>query len=217
MTILSAPRAAALGLLLAIPGVATAGAPTPVVEALARAVHLPGARVEASDFRPELAKDCTVTGAELSGPLTTSGRIPVRLLGSLPDGGRCSGWGWVMARLLAPALVASRALPAGTPLAGAVTRQEREMRTGQSPVFPLPADAVAARAIAAGQVLEERDLRVGPVLGQDVTVSLRLGAIRVEQVGRAVPCARGRACAQMPSGKRVEGTWQDGRIHVEST
>ena len=149
--------------------------------------------------------------------MTTSGRIPIRLSGSLPDGERCGGWGWVMARLFAPALVASRALPAGAPFKGAVTQQERELRTEQLPLVQLPADAVSARAIAAGQVLEERDLRVGPVLGQDVTVLLRLGAIRVEQVGRAVPCARGRACAQMPSGKRVEGTWQGGRIHVEST
>lgn len=212
-----APRAVALGCLLAVPGIAAAGVPAPVVEALARGVHLPEARVEASDFRPELPQGCTVIAAELPGPLTTSGRIPVRLSGSLPDGERCSGWGWVVARLVAPALVASRAIPAGTPLEGAVTRQERELRAGQSPVFPLPAGAVAGRAISAGQVLEERDLRVGPVLGQDVTVLLRLGAIRVEQVGRAVPCARGRACAQMPSGKRVEGTWQGGRIHVEST
>jgi flagella basal body P-ring formation protein FlgA len=212
-----ASRAKALCFLLAVPGYAAGGAPAPVVEALERAVHLPGARVEASDFRPELARGCTVIAAELSGPLTTSGRIPVRLSGSLPGGERCSGWGWVMARLLAPALVASRALPAGTPLEGAVTPQEREVRTGQLPVLQLPAGAVAGRAIAAGQVLEERDLRVGPVLGQDVTVLLRLGAIRVEQIGRAVPCARGRACAQMPSGKRVEGTWQGGRIHVEST
>jgi hypothetical protein len=76
---------------------------------------------------------------------------------------------------------------------------------------------VAERPIAAGQVLEERDLRLGPTPGDDVTVIIRLGTLRVEQVGRAVPCRRGRACAQMPSGKRVEGSWQGGRILVEST
>jgi hypothetical protein len=75
---------------------------------------------------------------------------------------------------------------------------------------------VAGRPLAAGQVVDERDLRVGPALGDAVTVTIHSGGIRVEQSGRAVPCSRGRACAQMPSGKRVEGSWQGGRIVVES-
>jgi hypothetical protein len=122
----------------------------------------------------------------------------------------------VAVRLVGTVLVASKAVAAGAPLRDAVAPQERELRSGRAPLSRLPDDAVAGRAIAAGQVLEERDLRVGPVLGDEVTVVLRLGAVKVEQVGRAVPCSHGRACAQMPSGKRVEGSWQGGRIHVES-
>jgi hypothetical protein len=31
-----------------------------------------------------------------------------------------------------------------------------------------------------------------------------------------VACARGRACAVLPSGRRIEGAWHGGRIVVES-
>ena len=208
--------AAALLLLLAAPAPAAALAPAPVVEAVERAIPVPGTRAEVSDFRPELAAGCTVIRAELPGPLSASGRVPVRLSGTLQAGGPCDGWGWVAVRLVGTVLVASKAVAAGAPLRDAVAPQERELRSGRAPISRLPDDAVAGRAIAAGQVLEERDLRVGPVLGDEVTVVLRLGAVKVEQIGRAVPCSRGRACAQMPSGKRVEGSWQGGRIHVES-
>jgi hypothetical protein len=44
---------------------------------------------------------------------------------------------------------------------------------------------------------------------------MRAGALSVEQSGRAVPCPRGRACAVLPSGRRVEGRLEDGRILVE--
>jgi hypothetical protein len=210
------PTATLLALLLAAPGLAAALPPAPVVEAFDRAVPVHGGRVEIADYRPELAAHCTVTRAELPSPLAGSGRIPVRLSGALPEGGPCDGWGWAVVRVLAPVLVTSRAVPAGSPLSGAVTSSERELLAGRSPISRLPADAVASRPMAAGQVVDERDLRVGPAVGDAVTVTIRFGGLRVEQSGRAVPCSRGRACAQMPSGKRVEGTWQDGRILVES-
>jgi len=195
---------------------ATALAPPPVAQALDRAVPLPGARVEVTDYRPDLPGGCALSRAEVPAPVTGSGRVAVRLSGTLPGGAPCDGWAWARVRLLASVLVASRPLNAGEPLTGAVGSQEREITSGRSPLARLPADAVAGRALAAGQVLEERDLRSGPAPGEPVTVVIRLGSLRVEQPGRSVPCVRGRACALMPSGKRVEGAWQGGRIVVES-
>ncbi len=203
-------------LVLSVPAPAVALPPGPVVEAFDRAVPVPGARVEIADFRPELVARCTVTRAELPAPLVGSGRIAVRLTGTLQDGGPCDGWGWAVVRVLAPVLVAQRAVSVGSPLVDAVTPREREILPGRTPLSRLPADAVAGRPLAAGQVLDERDLRSGPGLGDAVTVLIRLGGLRVEQVGRAVPCSRGHACAQMPSGKRVEGAWSGGRILVEA-
>lgn len=203
-------------LLLSAPARAAALPPAPVVEAFDRAVPIPGARVEIADFRPELVARCTVIRAELPAPLAGSGRIAVRLTGTLPEGGPCDGWGWAVVRVLAPVLVAHRAVPVGSPLLDAVAPGERELLPGRTPLSRLPAGAVAGRPLAAGQVLDDRDLRSGPGLGDAVTVLIRLGGLRVEQVGRAVPCSRGHACAQMPSGKRVEGTWRDGRLLVEA-
>ncbi len=59
-------------------------------------------------------------------------------------------------------------------------------------------------------------MRLGPAPGEAVTIVIQLGSLRVEQPGRAVPCARGRACALTPTGKRVEGTWRDDRLYVDS-
>jgi hypothetical protein len=202
---------------LVIPGLAAGLAPAAVVEALVRAAPAPGSRVEVEDFRPETAAGCLVTRAELPAPLSGSGRVAVRVSGQRPEGGPCEGWGWAVVRVLTPTLVTQRAVPAGSALQDAVSPRETELRGGRAPLAQLPPGAVAARPIAAGQVLEEKDLRLGPVPGDDVTVIIRLGTLRVEQTGRAVPCRRGRACAQMPSGKRLEGSWQGGRIVVEST
>lgn len=211
----SLPATVAL-LMLSTSARAAALPPAPVVEAFEKAVPLPGARVEIADFHPELAARCAVIRAELPAPLAGSGRIAVRLSGTLPEGGPCDGWGWAVVRVLAPVLVAQRPVPVGSLLLDAVAPRERELLPGRTPLSRLPADAVAGRPLAAGQVLDERDLRSGPGVGDAVTVLIRLGGLRVEQVGRAIPCSRGRACAQMPSGKRVEGAWRDGRLLVEA-
>jgi hypothetical protein len=211
-----APATILLLAALAAPAAVAGAVPSAVAEALGRAAPLPGARVEVEDFRPEVPAGCAVTRAELPAPLAGSGRVAVRISGTLPGGEACEGWGWAAVRVLSTALIAHRTVPAGSPLQDAVTPREQELRGGRPPLARLPAGAVAGRPIAAGQVVEERDLRLGPAAGDEVIVIVRLGSLRVEQAGRAVPCSRGHACAQMPSGKRVEGTWLDGRIVVES-
>jgi len=89
------------------------------------------------------------------------------------------------------------------------------VRAGHEPLSALPAGALASRTIAAGAQLESSLLQVGPRPGEVVTVRLQAGALAVEQAGRALPCPRGRACALLPTGRRVEGRLEGGRILVE--
>jgi len=187
-----------------------------VAEALRRAVPVPDGHVEISDYRPTLPAGCEVARAELSGSLSSSGRVALRLAGRLPGGAICDGWAWAKVRLLAPVLVASRALRAGEPLSGAVAAEERELAPGRLSATKLAPEAVAARPVPAGQALSEADVRVGPAPGEAVTLVVQMGALRVEQPGRAVPCERGHVCALTATGKRVEGSWQDGRILVST-
>jgi flagella basal body P-ring formation protein FlgA len=187
-----------------------------VLAGLGRAVAVAGARVEVSEWQPSLPAACALARAEPPGPISGSGRVAVRLSGARPGGAPCEGWGWARVRLYAPALVSARSVRAGEPLAGSVATEEREVSAGRPPLSALPDGAMADRPLAAGQVIEPRDLRTGPRPGAPVSVVIRLGSLEVEQPGHAVPCARGRACAVVPSGKRVEGTWRDGRLVVES-
>ena len=56
----------------------------------------------------------------------------------------------------------------------------------------------------------------GPRAGEPVKVVLIVpGAMAIEQMGRAVSCARNHNCAVLPSGKHVDGTFVDGRLLVE--
>jgi len=210
------PALATLALLVAALPAGAERAPQAVADALRRAVPVEGGRVEISDYRPTLPRGCEVARAEVSGPLATSGRVALRLGGRMPGGTGCDGWAWARVRLLAPVLVASRALRAGEPLSGAVSPEERELSPGRVAASRLSPDAVAARPLAAGQALDEADLRVGPAPGESVVLVVHMGSLRVEQAGRAVPCSRGHACALTANGKRVEGSWQDGRILVSS-
>jgi hypothetical protein len=205
----------ALALAVAAPP-SPAGVPSPVALGLARAVRAPGARLEVADYQASLPPGCAVARADPSSPVAASGRVALRLFGALPGGAPCDGWAWARVRLFAPALVTTRPVRAGEPLAEAVASGEREIVPGRAPLARLPAGAVAERPLASGLVVEERDLRTGPRPGEPVAVVVRLGGLLVEQPGHAVACSRGRACALMPSGRRVEGTFEDGRIVVES-
>jgi hypothetical protein len=183
--------------------------------ALTAALALPGARVELLGLDGAPPAGCAVESADVPRPVAASGRHAVRLAGATAAGARCDGWRWAEARVLAPALRTTRDLAAGERVDGAAEPVEREVRPGRAPLAALPAGATAARALRAGTILEDLHLRSGPLPGAAVAVLVRAGALAVEQPGRAVPCGRGRACALLPSGKRVEGVLDGGRLVVE--
>ena len=201
---------------MAAPSAAAAAAPAAVRDAVRSALALPGARVEVSEIEQALPRECALARAEVPRPVTTSGRVALRLLGSDTTGAPCSKWAWVRVRVSAPSLVTSRTVKEGAPLDGAVTPVEREVVPGRPPFAELPEGARAARALPAGATLDATLVRIGPPPGEPVTVVVRAGELLAEQQGQAVACRRGRACALLPSGRRVEGAWHDGRIQLES-
>jgi len=202
--------------------VATAPAPSdqtnvaqPVRAAIAAAVALPGASAEVLDLAGALPARCVLTRAEAPRPVRASGRVALHLFGR-DRAEQCDGWAWARVRVSAPSLVTTRAVMEGAALEGAVAAVEREIVPGRPPVATLPEGAVADRALAIGVPLDETLFRIGARPGQAVAVVLRAGALVVEQRGQAIACRRGRACALLPTGRRVEGTWHDGRIQLEA-
>lgn len=179
------------------------------------ALALPGARVELASVRVASGAGCPATSWEALRPVETSGNVPLRFAGRTAAGTPCQGYAWGRVRVLAPAAVTRRELHEGDPLDGAVGMEEREVLPGRRALTSAPAGAAAARRLPAGAVLDETAVRVGPAPGDPVLVHLRAGPLSVEQAGRAVPCARGRSCALLPSGRRVEGRFADGHILVE--
>lgn len=188
----------------------------PVRAAVAEAIALPGAQAEVLEVAGDLPHGCALCRAEVREPLSASARVPVRLLGRDAAGGGCDAWAWARVRVRAPYLVTTRALEEGDALEGAVATVEREVLPGRPPLSALPEGAAAARALQAGVPLDEALLRLGARPGETVAVLWRTGALSVEQQARAIACRRGRACALLPSGRRVEGVWHDGRIVLGS-
>lgn len=177
--------------------------------ALEQAVALPGAKLDLLSWEPD--GSCTPLSAEVRQPIRGSGRVAVRLQGS-----DCDGWAWARVRVVAPALVAVRAIPSGGAFEGSLECRNLEVRSGRAPLAALPAGAVAARVVSEGTVIEAR--HVGddrPAPGEKVPVVVRTGALQLEQQGRLVPCGREKTCAQLPGGKKVEGRWEDGSLVVE--
>ena len=198
--------------------------PPSLRSAVTGAITLPGARAEVLELTGALPPGCSLTRAEVPGPVSESGRVAVHLFGaSRPTasgaegrGQPCDGWAWARVRVSAPSLVTTRPLVEGDPLEGAVAAAEREVLPGRATLSVLPEGAIAARALAAGVPLDETLLRVGALPGETVAVVLHAGSLWVEQEGRAIACRRGRVCALLPSGRRVEGVWHDGRIVLGS-
>ena len=192
-----------------------AAAPTPQ-GAVVAALAVEGAEVEVAEVRVSQGAGCTADAWEALRPVDSSGPAGLRFEGHDARGGACQGFAWARVKVRAPAVVTTRAVREGESLVAAVTLSPREVLPGRRSLGELPAGAVAGRSLAAGTSLDAQAVRVGPRVGEPVAVVLRLGALSVEQPGRSVPCARDRACALLPSGRRVEGHLADGRLLVEA-
>jgi hypothetical protein len=191
-----------------------AAAPAAVDSAVAAAAQ--GVRAEVVDWRPALASGCAAQRYEALRQVRASGDVPLRIDGTDARGAACEGWGWARVRAFGPVLVLARAVRAGEPLAPAVVTAEAELAPGRPLVSTLPGGATAARDLPAGARLQPGAVRGGPPPGSPVTVLVRTGAITVARPGRAVPCPPGRACALLPSGRRVEGRLEDGLVVLEA-
>jgi hypothetical protein len=206
-----------LALSLAALAPAAPDVPALAVDAVAAALAVPRARAEVVEVQVTAGRGCPAGRAEALRPVTGSGEVPLRLLGSGPDGRVCEAFGWARVRVTRTGLVATRALAAGEPLAGAVGPAEVEVRPGQAPaICDLPGEARAAHALAAGAPLHQNDLRLGPAPGEPITVVILADGLELSREGRALPCPSGRACALLPSGRRVEGRLEAGRLVLEA-
>ena len=189
-----------------------------VKKAIERGLAVPGARLDAAyeERAAARAADCRATSAELLRPIDGSGRVAVRVAGRSARGQSCDAWTWVRVRVVAPVAVAARALAAGDRLDGATRVEERELRAGHAPATIGPA-TVATRAVGARQLIEAALAGEPTVrLGDNVKVVIVSGALEIEQTGRGAPCARGRSCATLATGKVVEGELREGKLVVQA-
>lgn len=189
---------------------------------LSAAVPIAGARAEIVGLdRPVSACVTTGPGAriETSRPIEGSGRVAVKLTGARPDGATCDVWAWARVKVFAKVPITRRAVRAGDALEPVAQAEEREIKPGHLPAIwdaVTAAGAVADRSLGAGQLIEADCVRApGLRAGETVKILIVSGALTIEQIGHALPCTRGRSCAVLPSGKRVEGTLVDGRLMVQ--
>ena len=205
---------------LAAPNVAWGGedvASAAVVSALTASATIPDARVVVSSVERGhgTCVAATMERVEVPRPVDGSGRFAVKLVGARASGEPCESWSWVRVRLFASVPVVTRAVRGGDSLAGATKMEEREIQPGHVPAIVV-ADATADRSLGAGQMLEADAVRApGLRSGESVKVVLVSGGLAVEQIGRAVPCARNHNCAILPSGKHVDGALVEGRLMVQ--
>ncbi|RMG11306.1 MAG: hypothetical protein D6729_18200 [Deltaproteobacteria bacterium] len=210
---------AALSCLLLVPPLAASARPIPagLRHAVEKARVAPVVRVEIETYAVRTPRGCRIGSYVVTTPIEASGRYRLRVKGRDTQGRRCQAWGVVEVRAYARLPVATRAIEAGAPVAPAVRYEERAMRPGLRPAAAVPPDAVAARRVPAGAVLRPSDLRAaGPRPGDPVRVVFQQGALRIEDRGRLLPCRSGRACAQLSTGRRVEGRLEGNRLWVEA-
>ena len=115
---------------------------------------------------------------------------------------------------MAQVLVTTRPVRTGEPLRAATVIAERELR-GQGALATLAEDAVAARPLSEGQIVDSTaSRRQGAAPGERVKVRVVTGALQVEQAGQIVACGPDRTCAVLPSGRHVEGQFSEGVLLV---
>jgi len=210
----------ALALVLAVPAADPGACPPDAALACAAvraALVVPGARAQVEAVHLASGRGCAPSAAEALRPVSASGEAPLRFTGKGDRGQGCQAFAWARVRVLAPGLVLTRAVRAGEPLEAAVRPAEVELKAGRSGPLPsVPEGARAARALSPGSPLLSADVLSGPLPGEPVTVLVRAGGgLELSQTGRAIPCGRDRACALLPSGRRVEGRLEGGLLVLE--
>jgi hypothetical protein len=200
-----------LALLAASASAPAAGAilPSEVSETLTRSLTIPGGRIVPLAW--STSDNCRIRTASIPRAIQGSGRIAVKFAGT-----NCTGWGWVRLEVWAETAVTTRAIRAGESMATAIALVEKEMKPGHMPFIP-PDGSVAARMLPAGTSVSQGDVsRSAVVAGDRVKIVVMSGILAIETQGRRVACPANRACAVLPSGKRVEGHMDDtGRLIVE--
>ena len=115
----------------------------------------------------------------------------------------------------APTAYTTRPVRAGEQLQSALAVEDREIKSGHVGTVP-PAGALAARDLPRGSVLQASDVAGATTAsGEAVKVIVMSGSLAIELQGRVVSCGVGRTCALLPSGRHVEGRWEDGRLLVD--
>jgi flagella basal body P-ring formation protein FlgA len=189
-------------------------ASAPIVAALQQAISVPGARLDSASDEKPTGRSCAPHEVSVPHAVDGSGRVAVKVVGTRAGGVRCEAWTWVRVRVVADVAVTRRAIRAGEGLTDAVSMETREVVAGRAPAV-LSTGSVAARSLVAGAVVEADAVTVATArLGEQIKVVVMMGGLAVEQSGRATPCVRGRSCAVLPSGRRVEGDFIDGRLLV---
>jgi flagella basal body P-ring formation protein FlgA len=205
-----------LALVLSAPAALAAEvAPKEVVRAVARGAGLQRARATLIHYRAP--GRCNAERAEVERPITSSGTVSLHIEGTSADGSACRGFARADVRLFAQVWVTTKALQAGEPLAGATELEEREVQPGHPPLGDIAPGLAAIRTLGAGTVLEQTlvfDPSWQP--GANVRVVVRAGGLLLAQQGRVLACAQGRACAQLPSGRRVEGRREGSDLVLET-
>lgn len=169
-------------------------------------------RVDVQSVR--LPTGCKATSARLDRAVAGSGSLTVSLQGIGKRGVACEGWARATVLITAPVMVTTRVVRTGELLDAATTVEWREIGAGAHPA-PAAIGGIAARTLMAGTVVDASSVRSNkPSAGSQVRVSIEMGALKVEQIGRLIPCGGDRACAVLPSGKRVEGALEDDRLVV---
>ena len=160
---------------------------------------------------------CTLAAAVALAPLSTSGKVSVRLEGLDGEGLACGATGVVRVRVTAPALQLTAASARGESVAAVALHAEvhGDVRGEGALLATLPDGARAVRPLARGAILRPSDVEHGPRLGEDIHVVVRSGGLEISEAGRVAACAGGAAraegstCATLRGGRRVTGHLDD--------
>jgi flagella basal body P-ring formation protein FlgA len=191
--------------------------PPQVAEALNDASAVINGKVHVSRFTIANRTQCIPDKIELKERIDGSGRVPVRYTGKDKSGADCQAWAWADVQVWAPVLITTRAVKPGETIDGAVTEVEREVMRGHEPLTQVTPGLIATNMIASGAVIEKHAVHIAqPKVGTQISVTIVAGGVTVEEAARVLPCVPDRVCVMLPSGKRLDGTMQDGHLLVEA-